>query len=57
MYGSRAGSGTILPINPEPAVDVLAHVLAGGKIVRSGDKSLALDLEKEGYAVLGTEAA
>ena len=33
------------------------HVLAGGKIVRSGDKSLALDLEKEGYAVLGTEAA
>jgi Fe-S cluster assembly ATP-binding protein len=33
------------------------HVLAGGKIVRSGDKSLALELEKEGYAVLGTEAA
>ncbi|MDA0367365.1 MAG: Fe-S cluster assembly ATPase SufC [Proteobacteria bacterium] len=33
------------------------HVLAGGKIVRSGDKSLALDLEKEGYAVLGTAAA
>jgi Fe-S cluster assembly ATP-binding protein len=33
------------------------HVLAGGKIVRSGDKSLALELEKEGYAVLGAEAA
>jgi Fe-S cluster assembly ATP-binding protein len=33
------------------------HVLAGGKIVRSGDKSLALELEKEGYAVLGTEVA
>jgi len=33
------------------------HVLAGGKIVRSGDKSLALELEKEGYAVLGTKAA
>jgi Fe-S cluster assembly ATP-binding protein len=33
------------------------HVLAGGKIVRSGDKLLALELEKEGYAVLGTEAA
>lgn len=25
------------------------HVLAGGKIVKSGDKSLALELEKEGY--------
>jgi Fe-S cluster assembly ATP-binding protein len=35
----------------------IVHVLAGGKIVRSGDKSLALELEKEGYAVLGTEAA
>jgi Fe-S cluster assembly ATP-binding protein len=26
------------------------HVLADGKIVRSGDKSLALELEKTGYA-------
>jgi Fe-S cluster assembly ATP-binding protein len=25
------------------------HVLAGGKIVRSGDKSLALELETKGY--------
>ncbi|MCB1864593.1 MAG: Fe-S cluster assembly ATPase SufC [Chromatiales bacterium] len=25
------------------------HVLAGGKIVRSGDKSLALELEQQGY--------
>lgn len=25
------------------------HVLAGGRIIRSGDKSLALKLEKEGY--------
>ena len=33
------------------------HVLAGGKIMRSGDKSLALELEKEGYAVLGAEVA
>jgi Fe-S cluster assembly ATP-binding protein len=29
------------------------HVLAGGKIVRSGDKSLALDLEAEGYGWIG----
>ena len=26
------------------------HVLAGGKIVKSGDKSLALELEKKGYS-------
>ena len=25
------------------------HVLAGGKIVTSGDKGLALELEKRGY--------
>ena len=28
------------------------HVLAGGKIVRSGDKSLALELEDQGYGFL-----
>jgi Fe-S cluster assembly ATPase SufC len=26
------------------------HVLSEGKIVRSGDKSLAIELEKTGYA-------
>jgi Fe-S cluster assembly ATP-binding protein len=30
----------------------VVHVLAGGKIVRSGDKSLALELEAKGYAWL-----
>jgi len=29
------------------------HVLAGGKIVKSGGKELALELEKDGYAGLG----
>ena len=29
------------------------HVLSGGKIVKSGGKELALQLEKEGYAALG----
>jgi Fe-S cluster assembly ATP-binding protein len=29
------------------------HVLADGKIVRSGDKTLALELEKSGYAWVG----
>jgi Fe-S cluster assembly ATP-binding protein len=29
------------------------HVLSGGKIVKSGGKELALELEKEGYAALG----
>ena len=33
------------------------HVLAGGRIVRSGDKSLALELEEKGYGWLAGEAA
>jgi Fe-S cluster assembly ATP-binding protein len=33
------------------------HVLAGGRIVRSGDKSLALELEDRGYGWLTGEAA
>jgi Fe-S cluster assembly ATP-binding protein len=33
------------------------HVLAGGRIVRSGDKSLALELEEKGYAWLDDEEA
>lgn len=33
------------------------HVLAKGRIVRSGDKSLALELEKRGYAEFAKEAA
>lgn len=33
------------------------HVLAEGQIVRSGGKSLALELEENGYAFLGSTAA
>lgn len=33
------------------------HVLVGGKIVKSGDKSLALELEKKGYGWLEDEVA
>ncbi len=33
------------------------HVLAGGKIIRSGDKSLALELEEKGYGWLESEVA
>ena len=33
------------------------HVLAGGRIVRSGDKSLALELEEKGYSWLQENAA
>ncbi len=33
------------------------HVLSGGKIVRSGDKSLALELEERGYAWVADEVA
>lgn len=31
------------------------HVLADGKIVKSGDKSLAIELEKQGYGHLGID--
>jgi Fe-S cluster assembly ATP-binding protein len=33
------------------------HVLAGGRLVRSGDKTLALELEEKGYGWLTGEAA
>jgi Fe-S cluster assembly ATP-binding protein len=33
------------------------HVLSGGRIVRSGGKDLALELEKSGYAEYGVDAA
>jgi Fe-S cluster assembly ATP-binding protein len=33
------------------------HVLSGGRIVRSGDKSLALELEEKGYGWLEDEVA
>ena len=33
------------------------HVLAGGKIVKSGDKSLALELERNGYDAIIADAA
>jgi Fe-S cluster assembly ATP-binding protein len=32
------------------------HVLSGGRIVRSGDKTLAAELEKSGYAAFGDAA-
>ena len=31
------------------------HVLSDGKIIKSGDKSLALELEEKGYGWLGVE--
>ena len=33
------------------------HVLAGGKIVKSGDKELARELEAKGYGWLESEVA
>ena len=33
------------------------HILAGGRIVKSGDKSLALELEKHGYDIVIGKAA
>jgi Fe-S cluster assembly ATP-binding protein len=42
----------LLHIEPD-----FVHVLAGGKIVRSGDKGLAADLERHGYAFVAGKAA
>jgi Fe-S cluster assembly ATP-binding protein len=33
------------------------HVLVGGRILRSGDKGLALELEEKGYGWIEEEAA
>ncbi len=33
------------------------HVLSGGRIVRSGGKELALELEKDGYGAYAQDAA
>ena len=33
------------------------HVLAGGRIIRSGDRSLAMELEQKGYGWLDREQA
>jgi Fe-S cluster assembly ATP-binding protein len=33
------------------------HILSGGKIVMSGDKSLALQLEENGYDAVINQAA
>ncbi len=41
----------------EYIVPDFVHVLSGGKIVRSGDKSLALELEEKGYDWLREEIA
>ncbi len=35
----------------------VVHVLSDGRIVRTGDKDLALELEKSGYAEYGVDAA
>ncbi len=34
----------------EYIVPDFVHVIAGGRIVKSGDRGLALELEKSGYA-------
>ncbi len=41
----------------EFVVPDFVHVLAGGRIVRSGGKELALELEEKGYGWLGAEFA
>jgi len=56
-----ADRSTILITHYQRLLDYIepdyVHVLAGGRIVHSGDKSLALELEKKGYAWIAEEAA
>jgi Fe-S cluster assembly ATP-binding protein len=56
----RADSATILVTHYQRLLNYIVpdfvHVLAGGRIVRSGGKELALELEERGYEWL-TEAA
>jgi len=41
----------------EYVVPDFVHVLAGGRILRSGDRSLALELERRGYDWISGQAA
>jgi Fe-S cluster assembly ATP-binding protein len=49
----RADRAVLLVTHYQRLLDYIVpdhvHVLAGGKIIRSGDKSLALELESKGY--------
>jgi len=57
----RAERSIILVTHYQRLLDYIepdfVHVLAGGRIVHSGDKSLALELEEKGYGWLAEEAA
>ena len=46
------------PVGDEVFGSVLnaAHILADGRIVKSGDKTLALELEEKGYSFLEAAA-
>ncbi|MFO0728418.1 MAG: Fe-S cluster assembly ATPase SufC [Myxococcota bacterium] len=55
----RPDRGVLLVTHYQRLLDYIqpdkVHVLAGGKIIKSGDKSLALELEKQGYGWIAQE--
>ena len=55
------GRATILVTHYQRLLEYIqpdyVHVLAGGRIIKSGDKSLALELEEKGYGWVTEEAA
>jgi Fe-S cluster assembly ATP-binding protein len=57
----RPDSATVLVTHYQRLLDYIipdvVHVLAGGRIVKSGDRSLALELEKKGYEWLTSASA
>ena len=54
VVGTAPSAHEALTLASELQPDVV-HVLSEGQIVRSGDKSLALELEEKGYDWLGEE--
>lgn len=52
----NAGNAVLMITHYQRLLDYVqpdfVHVLSDGKIIRTGDKSLALELEKEGYAAI-----
>ena len=52
LAGDPAEMADYVLRNARPGSIILLHVMYDGRIVRSGDKSLALELEEKGYTWL-----
>ena len=55
--GDDAPRGALIGLFDVNGWHNVVHVLSGGRIVKSGDRALALELEDKGYGWLEPEAA